>query len=79
MVDDRTGRSGTPESISDDARVPAWIPRATYIAVPMATLLVLIAHTFEIDGLTIDTTIGLLALMLLVPLAPHHTLEGRRR
>ncbi len=46
----------------------------TYIAVPVATLLVLIAHTLEIDGLTIDTTtIGLLALMLLVPLAPHIT------
>lgn len=74
MVDDPTWGSGTPQSVSSESRIPAWVPRATYIAVPLATILILIAHTFQIDGLTIDTTtIGLLALMLLVPLAPHIT------
>jgi hypothetical protein len=53
-------------------RVPAWIPRATYVFVLIATVTLLVLHTVKAAGVQVDTTtLGLLALLLLVPLAPY--------
>jgi hypothetical protein len=52
--------------------MPAWLPRTTYVLVFLATIAALAAHTFKLDDVRVDTTtLGLLALLLLLPLAPH--------
>jgi hypothetical protein len=52
--------------------MPAWIPRTAYVLVFVTTVAVLIAHTLKVDAVQVDTTtLGLLALLLLVPLAPY--------
>jgi hypothetical protein len=54
--------------------VPAWLPRAAYVSVALAAAFLLAAHSFKWDAVTVDTTsLGLLALLLLVPLAPYVT------
>jgi len=55
--------------------VPRWLPPLTYIFVAVAAGALLVAHTFSGEERpTIDTTsLGLLALLLIVPLAPYIT------
>jgi hypothetical protein len=56
------------------AHVPAKVSRALYILVPTAGVLLLLAHTLRLKAIAVDTTtLGLLALLLLVPLAPYVT------
>ena len=53
-------------------RVPRWLPSATYVFVSVATVILLLLHTLEVGGTRVDTTtLGLLVLLLLVPLAPY--------
>ena len=50
------------------------MPRAIYLFVPLAAVALLILHTLKVRGTLVDTTtLGLLALLLLVPLAPYVT------
>jgi hypothetical protein len=52
--------------------VPRWIPTATYVFVSLATAVLLTLHTFKVPGVQVDTTtLGLLAMLLLVPIAPY--------
>jgi hypothetical protein len=45
---------------------------ASYVFASVAIAILLILHTIDADGIQVDTTsLGLLVLMLLVPLAPH--------
>ena len=54
--------------------VPRRIAICLYVGVPVATTALLIVHTVGLSGTTVDTTtLGLLVLLLLVPLAPHVT------
>jgi hypothetical protein len=52
--------------------VPTWVSTATYVFVPIATVALLVLHTLKVDGVQVDTTtLGLLAVLLLLPLAPN--------
>jgi hypothetical protein len=52
-------------------RMPGWVAVSAYVSVLLATLFLLVAHTFNIGDITVDTTtLGLLAVLLLLPLAP---------
>jgi hypothetical protein len=63
-----------PPSVPKPLPMPAWVPKATYIVVLMLTVLVLVAHSLKLEAIQVDTTtLGLLALLLLVPLAPYIT------
>lgn len=55
--------------------IPSWLPPTLYIFVAIATVGLLIAHTFlESESPRVDTTsLGLLGLLLIVPLAPYIT------
>jgi hypothetical protein len=54
--------------------VPVWIATTAYVFVPAATIVLLVLHTVTAIGIQVDTTtLGLLALLLIVPLAPHIT------
>lgn len=55
--------------------VPRWLPPLTYAFVAIAAAGLLIAHTFwETECPKVDTTsLGLLGLLLIVPLAPYIT------
>jgi hypothetical protein len=54
--------------------VPDWAAAAAYTFVAGATVALLVLHTLRVAGIQIDTTtLGLLALLLLLPLAPHIT------
>lgn len=57
------------------AAVPLWLPPLIYVFVGFSAAALLVAHTFSgSEHPTIDTTsLGLLALLLLVPLAPYIT------
>lgn len=57
------------------AGVPRWLPPLIYAFVAVAAAGLLIAHTFwEAECPTVDTTsLGLLGLLLIVPLAPYIT------
>ena len=58
----------------DRLRVPGWTTTATYAFVPIATVVLLVLHTVTATNVQVDTTtLGLLALLLLVPLAPYIT------
>lgn len=53
-------------------QVPRVLRNFSYAFVSVGTAILLILHTIGIDGIEIDTTsLGLLALLLLVPLAPN--------
>ena len=59
----------TPEPMVP-RRIAIWV----YVGVPVAATALLIIHTVGLAGTTVDTTtLGLLVLLLLVPLAPHIT------
>jgi hypothetical protein len=52
--------------------MPAWLRTTTYVVVPIVILLLLVLHTLKLHGVDIDTTsLGLVALLLLAPLAPY--------
>ena len=52
--------------------IPHWVSKAIYVLVPVAAAVLIVLHTAEFAGVQVDTTtIGLLALLLLVPLAPY--------
>src|ERR1022692_4482986 len=52
--------------------VPRWLPATTYVIVLIATVALLVLHTVEATGVRVDTTtLGLLAVLLLLPLAPY--------
>lgn len=55
--------------------IPSWLPPLLYVFVAIATVALLIAHTFlESECPRVDTTsLGLLGLLLIVPLAPYIT------
>jgi hypothetical protein len=59
---------------ADATDLPAWLPRTTYIVVAISTLVLLVLHTAKWDAVDVNTTsLGLLALLLIVPLAPYVT------
>ena len=60
------------ELASHPLGVPSWIPRAIYLFVAFVTIVLLVLHTFKVSGTEVDTTtLGLLTLLLLLPLAPY--------
>jgi hypothetical protein len=67
------GLSGRNEDDSPvSLRVPGWVPPLAYTFVFGAAIVLLILHTIGINSVEVDTTtIGLLALVLLIPIAPH--------
>lgn len=69
------GSGGDPRPDLLPPGVPRWLPSALYVFVAVATVGLLIAHTFlESESPRIDTTtLGLLGLLLIVPLAPYIT------
>lgn len=79
MTDEDSKRGGSGgESESDGVLlrgVPGWLPPAIYVFVALAATSLLIGHTFwGPECPTVDTTsLGLLALLLIVPLAPYIT------
>jgi hypothetical protein len=51
--------------------MPGWVAVTAYVSVLVATLFLLVAHTFNIGDISVDTTsLGLLAVLLVLPLAP---------
>ncbi|HEX3173558.1 MAG TPA: hypothetical protein VHQ43_04975 [Solirubrobacterales bacterium] len=68
--------NSAPAKNEDDSplllRVPKWIPSLAYTFVFGAAVVLLVLHTLSIGSVEVDTTtIGLLALVLLIPIAPH--------
>jgi hypothetical protein len=64
----------TLPSVRTPLPMPVWVPQATYVVVLLLTVLVLLAHSFKLKAVQVDTTtLGLLALLLLAPLAPYIT------
>src|ERR671911_220092 len=69
------GDDGNADSPLLPPGVPDWLPPVLYVFVAAATAVLLIAHTFfESECPRVDTTtLGLLGLLLIVPLAPYVT------
>ncbi len=69
------GEAGDGQPLLLLAGVPRWLPPLIYAFVAVAAAGLLIAHTFwEAECPTVDTTsLGLLGLLLIVPLAPYIT------
>jgi hypothetical protein len=69
------GDDGNADSPLLPPGVPDWLPPVLYVFVAAATAVLLIAHTsFESACPPVDTTtLGLLGLLLIVPLAPYVT------
>lgn len=69
------GDDGNADSPLLPPGVPNWLPPVLYVFVAIATAVLLIAHTFfESECPRVDTTtLGLLGLLLIVPLAPYVT------
>jgi hypothetical protein len=66
-ADRREIRAGVPEA-------PRWIARWTYGFVLIAGGLLVVAHSLKVSAVRVDSlTVGLLALMLILPLAPYIT------
>jgi hypothetical protein len=74
MCADLVKRSTSRTLAPHPPRVPGWVATATYVLVPIAAVTLLVLHTVTDSSVHVDTTtLGLLALLLLVPLAPHIT------
>jgi hypothetical protein len=53
-------------------RVPRAVAVGIYIVVSVGTLALLVLHTLKVRGVAVDTTsLGLLALLVIIPLAPY--------
>lgn len=75
MVDKPTERAAVGQDEPDLPHyMPAWIPKWTYVLAFIFAVFVLVTHTFKSSWVQVDTTtLGLLAILLLVPLAPYIT------
>ncbi len=74
MPSDAPGRTNQLEPPPRPQRVPSWAATAAYVFVPGATVALLVLHTLKVASIQVDTTtLGLLALLLLLPLAPYIT------
>jgi hypothetical protein len=52
--------------------VPRWVVTLIYVSVPSAAFVLLVLHTLRVVKVQVDTTtLGLLGILLVVPLAPH--------
>jgi hypothetical protein len=52
--------------------MPPWLTKGIYLLVPVAAVALLALHTAKVGGIAVDTTtLGLLTLLLLSPLAPY--------
>jgi hypothetical protein len=70
--DDYRSDGGDDESLV--VLVPAWLVRAVYVATAVALVLLLALHTGKWHRIRVDTTsVLLLALLILLPLAPYLT------
>lgn len=75
MAEKTDGEPAGPVGGDRPPGVPRWLPPVIYVFVGVAAAALLVAHTFSgKERPTIDTTsLGLLALLLIVPLAPYIT------
>lgn len=72
MRSDNTEPPSVGQARREIIRVPPRLATASYVFASVAIAILLILHTIDADGIQVDTTsLGLLVLMLLVPLAPH--------